>query len=247
MQMLSLLAILGLPTDPAAALRQVDAGAAALQNVRYVASRTTDQGQIHAEERWVFAGEAGGRFRVDYVGDTPRQVACDGRVLWDYIPSMHAAQRVNLVAMSDEERARILGGVLSRVSIPGLRTGLDASGMSNVTWGEDGTVNGRPVRTVIATNDKGGKLTFTLDAAEGYLVSSRIEENGVFVVSTEGAEFKEVAPDVWVPSRVISTSPAPGGKVRVEIQLIQLVIGDDLPDQLFSLSLDPSVQVRELP
>ena len=199
MGMLSLLALLALPADPAAALAEVDARAGALQNVRYVANRTTDQGQVHAEERWVFAGEAGGKFRVDYVGDTPRQLACDGRVLWDYIPSMGAAQRVDLIALSADERAQILSGVLSRVTIPGLRTGWMASGMGELAWGEDSTLNGQPVRTVIATNDRGGRLTFTLDATHGYLISSKIEENGVFVVSTEGAEFREVAPPGLVP------------------------------------------------
>lgn len=247
MRNLALLAILALPADPRAALLEVDSKAAALQNVRYVASRTTDQGQIHAEERWVFAGEAGGRFRIDYVGDTSRQIACDGHVLWDYIPSMNAAQKVNLDALPPEERAKILGGVLSRVTIPGLRTGLDASGMSNVAWGEDRTVNGRAVRTAVATNEQGARLTYALDNDQGYLLSSTIEENGVFVVSTEGSDFRQVAPGVWVPGRVISTSPAPGGKVRVEIQLIQMVLGDDIPDQLFSLSLAPSVQVRAVP
>lgn len=244
---LGLVALLALPADPAAALAEVDARARALESVRYVANRTTDQGQIHAEERWVFASEPGGKFRVDYVGDTPRQVACDGRVLWDYIPSMHAAQRIELSAMPKEQAASILAGVLDRVTIPGLRTGWQASGMGTIVWGEDSTVNGRPARTVIVTDERGGRLSFTLDVAEGYLISSKIEDQGVFVVSVEGADFREVAPDVWVPSRVISTSPAPGGKVRVEVQLIQLVIGDDLPDQLFSLSLDPSVQVRRLP
>lgn len=236
-----------LPADAREALLAVDARARGFESVRFAAVRVTEQNNIRTEERWAYASEAGGHFRVDYVGDTPRRIACDGRVLWDYVPALNAAQRVDLLALPSEDRAKILGGVLSRVSIPNLRTGIDAANMSEVRWGEDGSHEGRATRTVLATDAKGGRLRFVLDAEHGYLVSSLIEENGVFVVSTEGHSFREVAPDLWAPMQVTSTAPAPGGKVRVELSLIQLVIGQDLPDHLFELSLDPTVQVKTVP
>jgi outer membrane lipoprotein-sorting protein len=244
---LLLAALAALPADPRAALAAVDSRAAALESVRYAAVRTTIQGQVRQEERWAYAAEPGGRFRLDYVGDTPRSLACDGAVMWDYVPALGAAQRVDLNALSDEKRAEILGNVLSRVAIPNVRTGIDAARMDAWTWGEDGMAEGRATRTVVVTDARGGELRFTLDAEEGYLVASRIEENGVFVASTEGTGWREVAPDVWVPGRVVSTAPAPGGKVRVELDLLQVVVGQDLPDHLFHLTLDPSVQVRDVP
>ncbi len=236
-----------LPADPAEALRQVDARARALESVRYSAIRTTIQNQARREERWVFAGEPGGHFRVDYVGDTTRQLACDGSVLWDYVPALSAAQRVNLLEMSAEERARTLGNVLSKVSIPGIRTGLEAAGMSEVSWGPDGTAGGRPTRSVVATDARGGRLTWVIDAEHGYLVSSRIEKDGAFIVETEASAWRQLGPELWVPMHVVSTSPAPGGKVRVELDLIQVVVGEDLPDHLFQLKLDSTVAVREIP
>lgn len=242
-----LLLLAALPADPKAALDAVDARARALEAVRYAAVRTTEQIRTRTEERWVYASEPGGRFRIDYVGDTTRHVACDGRVLWDYVPARKAAQRVDLLALDAEERAKILKAVLEKVALPGVRSGVEAVGMSTLDWGQDGQVAGRPTREVIATDERGGRLTWTLDAEEGYLVSSRIEENGAFIVSTEGSAFREVAPDVWLPTRVSSTSPAQGGKVRVELELLQVVVGQDLPDHLFQLSLDPSVQVLTLP
>lgn len=242
-----LLVTLALPADPAEALREVDARARGLEAVRYSVIRTTRQNEASREERWVFASEPGGRFRVDYVGDTPRQIACDGRVLWDYVPALKAAQRVDLLALSPEERAKTLGNVLGKVALPGMRTGLEAADMSTLLWGEQGSAEGRPTRAVVATDERGGRLTWELDLEHGYLVSSRIEQDGVFVVESVGSAFRELGPDLWVPMRVVSTSPAPGGKVRVELDLIQVVVGGDLPDHLFQMSLDPSVSVREIP
>lgn len=245
--LLSVLPALALPADPAAALAEVDQRAAALERVRFAAVRTTIQGEVRAEERWVYVSESGGHFRIDYVGDTPRRIASDGKFLWDYIPAAGAAQRVDLGALSPEDRADMLGRVLSRVSIPCVRTGIEAASMNSVAWGADTVVDGRPARTVIATDDKGGRLSFVLDAERGALLSSTIEQNGTFVVSTEAHDLRQVAPGLWIPYRVRSTSPGPGGNVRVELNLLQLVVGQDLPDPLFSLTLDPSVSVRNLP
>lgn len=236
-----------LPASPADALRQIDAAARAMESVRYSVIRTTIQNEARREERWVYASEAGGHFRIDYVGDTARNLACDGKILWDYVPTLHAAQRIDLLAMSAEDRARTLTNVLSKVSIPGIRTGLEAADMDNVVWGPEGQVGGRKTRAVIATDARGGTLTWVLDQEHGYLVSSRIEQGGAFVLETEGSGWREIAPDFWVPMHVVSTTPAPGGKVRVELDLLQVVVGDDLPDSLFQLKLDSTVTVRELP
>lgn len=238
---------LALPPDPADALRAIDAHAVALETVRYSAIRTTLQNDTTREERWVYASEAGGHFRIDYVGDTPRYLACDGHVLWDYIPAMKAAQKMNLDQLSPDQRARALGGVLSKVAIPGMRTGIEAADMSTVSWGAQGTSEGRPTRSVVATDDKGGRLTWVIDAEHGYLISSRIEQNDAFVVDSVGSAFREVAPDLWIPMHVVSTSPGPGGKVRVQLDLLQVIVGSDLPDNLFQLALDPTVSVRVLP
>ncbi len=251
--LLALLAVIApsaaqaVPDAPADALRAIDARARALEAVRYSVIRTTLQNEASREERWVFAGEPGGHFRVDYVGDTSRLLACDGKTLWDYVPALNAAQRVDLLALPADERARTLANVLGKVSIPGIRTGLEAADMSTVAWGPEGNVGGRPTRSVVATDERGGKLTWVIDAEHGYLVSSTIEQLDVFVVSTEGSRWREIAPDLWVPMKVVSTSPAPGGKVRVELDLLQVVVGEDLPDHLFQLKLASTVAVRDLP
>ena len=236
-----------LADDPRQALLDLDANARVFEQIRYGAVRVTTVNDTRTQERWFFASEGGGHFRVDYVGDTTRQLVCDGAVLWDYVPAMRAAQRVELSALSAEERAATVSRVLGKVALPGVRTGLDASGMTDVAWGEDGAIEGRPTRTINATDARGGKLSYTLDAERGYLVASRIEENGEFLVSVESLDHREVAPGVWVPYRVVSTSPALGGKVRAELQLNQVAVGQDLPDTLFEMKLDPSVQVRRVP
>jgi hypothetical protein len=218
-----------------------------LEAVRYGALRITEQKGTRTEERWRFASEAGGRFRIDYFGDTQRQVACDGAVLVDYIPALRAAHRYELAALPADERTRLLSAILEKVSLPGVRTGHAQAGMTSWAWGEDGSVGGRPTRTAVGTDARGGRLSFTLDAEHGYLVSARIEENGVFVVSTDSSEHREVAPGVFMPGRVVSIAPAPGGKVQVELKLNQLAVGQDLPDQLFQVQLDESIDVTTHP
>lgn len=238
---------LALPDDPRAALAELDARATALERLRYGATRVTWQNDTKQQERWFYAAESGGRFRVDYVGDTTRQIICDGAVLWDYVPAMGAAQRVELNQLPPDERAQMLSRILAKVSVPGVRSGLEAAQMSAVSWGADGAVAGRPTRTVVATDEKAGRLSFTLDAEFGYLVASRIEQNGEFLLLTETFDHRELAPGVWVPARVVSTSPAPGGKVRAELQLNGVAVGQDLPDHLFEMKLDPAVQIRRVP
>jgi hypothetical protein len=236
-----------LPADAQAAVAQVDQDAMVLEQVRYGALRITEQKDTRTEERWRFASEAGGRFRIDYFGDTARQVVCDGKVLQDYIPALKAAHRYTLAEMESKDQAGLLGAILEKVSLPGIRTGWQQSGMTAWTWGEDGVVNGRPTRTVIGTDERGGRLTFVLDAERGHLVSARIEENGIFIVSTDASEHREVAPGVWLPGRVVSIAPAPGGKVKVELKLNQIAVGLDLPDNLFDAKLDNSIDVTEHP
>lgn len=236
-----------LPADPQAAVAQVDQDAMVLEQVRYGALRITEQKGARTEERWRFASEAGGRFRIDYFGDTARQVVCDGKVLQDYIPALGAAHRYTLAEMEPKDRNGLMGAILEKVSLPGIRTGWQQSGMTAWTWGEDGVVNGRPTRTVIGVDERGGRLTFVLDAERGHLVSARIEENGIFIVSTDASEHREVAPGVWLPGRVISIAPAPGGKVQVELKLNQVAVGLDLPDTLFDAKLDASIVVTEHP
>ena len=242
-----LAALAALPDDPRAALAEVDDRAAALSTIRYGAVRTSTQGELEQRESWHFASEPGGRFRIDYAGDTKRQIVCDGHTLWDYVPAARQAQRFDLDAMDRDERDALLGRVLSRVSVPGLRTGWQATADATYAWGVDGDEGGRPTREVLVTDDVGGRLSFVLDVEGGYLVSSRIDKSGDFVVETSGSAHKEVRPGVWVPTRVTSTSPAPGGKVRVELQLNQSTVGQDLPDSLFEWTENPAVNVTEHP
>lgn len=245
--LLALHALAALPDDPAAALASVDARAAPLEQIRYKAVRNTVNGDRNVEERWLFASGTGGRFRVDYFGDTTRQLVCDGHVLWDYVPARRAALRVDLDALPADERATVLGQVLSKVSVPGLRTGYEAAGLTEFAWAAEGEQGGAPTRTVVGRDARGGQLSFTLDVEHGWLLSSLIEESGIFVASVDSSDFREVRPELWIPHRVVSTAPGPGGKVRSEILLRQVEVGVDLPDRLFSLVLDPSIQVQNRP
>ena len=243
-----LLLVSTLPDDPKLALAQVDQRATVLENVRYGAVRKTEQASSTLEERWRYASEPGGKFRVDYFGDTQRQIVCDGKVLWQYIPAMREAQRYDLAQMAPDDRAALITGILERVNLPGLRTGWAAADMPTVVWEDAPSDQAEsPTRTVIATDERGGRLRFELDATHGFLVAATIEQNGVFVVSTETSEHREVSPGVWFPHHVESVAPAPGGMVRVDLRVNQVAVGEDIPDALFEMKLDPSIKVTKFP
>ncbi|MBN1337071.1 MAG: hypothetical protein JXB39_14020 [Deltaproteobacteria bacterium] len=235
-----------LPTgDPAARLAAVDARFASLDTLRYGVLRTTHRRGVHPQERWRHAMRHDGAFRVDYSGDTQRVLACDGHVLWDYVPAVHKARRVRLDALEPDERRRILEAALGKVAVPGFRTGVEAAGM---TWTWEAPPAGAPTGAALATgtDETGGRITILI-AEDDRILSSEVRREGRFVLSVEASDHREVAPGLLLPTRIAVTAPDEGGSVRVDIHILQPEVGEPLPDPLFTLDLDPSVRVEHVP
>jgi outer membrane lipoprotein-sorting protein len=231
--------------DPAAHLAALDARIAALPSLRYGVLRATHRGGARTEERWRHAIRQDGAFRVDYSGDTQRVLACDGHVLWDYVPASHAARRIRLDALDPAERKRILEGVLSKVAVPGFRTGVEAAGMS---WRWEPPPSSAPAGAALAagTDDTGGRIAI-LVGEDDRILSSEVRREGRFVISVVASEHRQVVSGVFLPTRLVVTAPDVGGEVRVDIRILQPVAGEALPDTLFHLAPDTSVRVEDVP
>lgn len=234
------------PTSPESLLAAIDARAEQLTPLRYGAVRVTHRLGSRVEERWRFVNRGDGAFRIDYSGDTVRQVICDGQVLWDYIPEARKARRLDLMALSAQERTRALSSVLQKVHVPGVRVGVEATDM---TWSRVEPPPGTPTGAMVleGRNETGGRILATLDADGTRLLGTEIWEGENFVVRVEARDHVEVLPGVWFPRRVETTAPAEGGEARVELHLSRIVAKGDLPDSLFEISIDSSVAVETLP
>jgi hypothetical protein len=238
----------GIRPDPAQVLAAIDAGASVLETIRYGAVRTTVSGETRVTEHWRFVSEAGGRFRIDYFGDTQRQVASDGEVLTEYVPVRREARRYHLAQMTAEARNQLLAGILGKVTLPGVRTGwAAAASLAAPAWGEDTLLDGRTVWTILATGTDGAVLRFEVDRDHGFLLASEIREADRFVVRTEARGHRELSPGLWLPTDVTALSSGPMGPLRVELHVTGPDVGKDADDALFHIGTDPSIHVIDLP
>ncbi|TNE85517.1 MAG: hypothetical protein EP330_25890 [Deltaproteobacteria bacterium] len=225
-------------------IAEVDARAASLAGLRYSAQRTTIRGDVTVEERWRFVLFGGDRFRIDYFGDTARQITCDGRWLVDYIPAMGKAVRWDLHQLDTAEKTTMLGKVLQKVGVPGLRLG-QAEG---VTWTLAHATRGdRPVVQLDGTGKDGSTLHYVIDEEHLGVHAIRIVQGNQTVLDAELSDHRTVDEHVSVPHVVTMESPDKGGLAKISVRLTKVSALTDSPDNLFTTTLDPSIPIEEYP
>jgi outer membrane lipoprotein-sorting protein len=230
---------------PAQLLGEIDARAARVTSLRFGVLRVTDRGGVRVEERWRFVSAPGGRFRVDYTGDTQRVVVCNGKVLWDYIPSARKARRVELGALSEAERNATLRAVMEKVAVPGFRVGVDAVGMN---WTEVAVPEGSPEGTMaFEGTDAKGRIEVVLGGRGAWVDRCEIWSGGSFVLSILASDHQEITPGTWFPRDVKLEIPEKDHRVAVTVHVAQVVAGESFPDELFELAPDSSVAVDRSP
>jgi outer membrane lipoprotein-sorting protein len=231
--------------DPARLLGEIDARAARVESLRFGVVRVTDRNGVRIEERWRFVSAPGGRFRVDYSGDTQREIAFNGKILWDYLPSARKARRVDLAALPEAERNATLRAVMEKVAVPGFRIGVDAAAM---TWTETPVPEGMPQGTMAFQGvDSKGRIEVVLGGDGAWIDRCEIWTNGSFVLSIVASEHQQIAPDTWFPREVKLEVPEKDRRVTVTMHVSQVVTGEHFPDGLFELSPDSSVAVERSP
>lgn len=222
----------------------VDAMAAKRSSMRYSATRITERASTRSEERWRFVVD-GDRFRIDYFGDTARQVIFDGRYLLDYVPARRAALRFDLHALPADEAKRVIASVLEKVALPGQRLGR----AEGVTWriGDTTTYEDRPVVELLGTGADQGSLRYLIDTERHLALATEIRQDGQAVLRTELSDVREIVPGIWFPHRIEARMPYTGGDVRVSITLTKIGAVSDSPADLFRTELDPSIPIEERP
>lgn len=223
----------------------VDARATELPGLRYSARRTTERGEIVLEERWRYQALHGsGSFRIDYFGDTARQVTCDGAVLVDYVPARGGARRFDLTRMDPADVSRLVGGILEKVAVPGFRVG-----RADVAWtlAPGDTFEGRPAVFLEGVGTGTDRLRYVVDRERLAVLRTEIERDGQVVLRTDSHDLREIRPGVWFPHEVRLRTPEAGGEVRVTLTLTKVAVLEDAPPATFQTVLDQSVPVEEIP
>jgi hypothetical protein len=218
----------------------VDAKAASIPGMRYSVERTTVRDGQTVVERWRIVSW-GTQFRIDYFGDTARQITFDGAILLDYIPVKHAAQRWRVSAMPADDAAAVLSRILGRVAVPGFRLGR----AEGVTW----TAAAGPDHTVIldGAGHDDTHLRYVIATDKTAVLSTDLDEGGRNVLHTVSSDLREVAPGVWLPHAVELRTPDTGGETRVSVRLTKVTVLVETPPNSFDTSVDPSISIEEKP
>ena len=232
--------------DPGEVLAALDRRVESLGPIRYGAIRTTERAGRRTVERWSFVQGRKGSFRVDYSGDTARQIAYNGRVLTDYVPALRAARQYDMPNLSTEGQTEVLTAVFKHVFVPGVRIGADAADMQ-WKWQHTESPPEEGPLVAVGQDDKGGELTASLHPTHHYLLRSELRVNDRFIVSVDGRDHVEVQPGVWFPTHVELVTTDSTGEVRVEFSLARWTAEATANDSMFTLSLDESVSIERYP
>lgn len=235
---------------PEAWIDAVNAQAESLPGLRYSAVRTTrrpsrEGAETTLEERWRFVLFGRDRFRVDYFGDTARQITCNGLELLDYVPANGMAQRHHMTRMSAEDRVALVQRILSKVAVPGFRLGV----ADGVTWreGEVTELDGRPVVQLLGDGADDSHLEYLIDRERLAVLRTEVHQDGQVVLRTVSTDHREISPGVWFPHAVEIRAPDKGGEVRVSLSLTKVAVVTESPDHLFTTVLDSSIRIDERP
>ncbi len=230
-------------------IQEVDLRVEALPGLRYSIRRTTrtpsrEGEEMEVLERWRFILLKSGQFRIDYFGDTARQITCDGEYLVDYVPANGKAIRHHLPSLAPDVRAELLALILEKVALPGWRVGQ----ARDVAWRfeEPTTRHGREAVVLVGEGET-GVLRYEIDAERVALLRTEIHADGQVAVRTDSSDHREIAPGTWVPHEVEIRAPDKGGEVRVTLQLTKVASVTESPDELFQTTLDPSIPVEDRP
>lgn len=234
-------ALAGEPESADDWLAAVDAPLAGVPGMRWAVHRRVTQGEARLDERWRMTWDQGGRFRIDYFGDTVRQVARDGDVLVDYLPATGRARRFQLDALEPAERDALLAQVLGKVTIPGLRTGGEV-GLSWTVAGEE-VVEGRQAVLLEGRDGDDLRLRYAVDRERRTLLRSEGFDAGRNALRTVASGFQEVNAAVWLPQQVELWTP----EALVTVRLSRVEVLEDPSPALFQLDLAPTVAVDTWP
>jgi len=238
-----LLSVLFCSWQYASAADEVSAGALFLgvehrflnvDTLSYTVKRVSTLKNKQNEEEWTFRYKKPKYVRIDYQVPYERLIVLDEQALFEYIPALKKAVRTDLTSKSKNKAVQTIAGVMSHVSVDGLRVGnyeeLEKKAVSvrKVTWaGADAyLVEGADPRYVMYIDD-----------AKKVLLHSEIyDKKGGLVIRAEASRFIEAAKDFWMPKEIKITYNTPEGFVQSKILLRDIKVNEMIPGELFHFS-----------
>ncbi len=247
-----LLSVLLCPGQYASAADEVSAGTLFLvveqrflnvDTLSYTVKKVSTLKSKQNEEEWVFRYKKPRSVRIDYQVPHERLIVLDEQALFEYIPALKKAVRTDLTSKSKNKAEQTIAGVMSHVSVEGLRVGnyeeLEKKAVSvrKVTWaGADAyLIEGTEPRYVMY-----------VDKVKNVLLRSEIyDKKGGLVIRTEASRFIEAAKDFWMPKEINITYTTPEGFVQSKILLRDIKVNEMIPGELFHFSAPKGTEVEQ--
>jgi outer membrane lipoprotein-sorting protein len=221
-----------------------------LESLELRVERKTTIGRTSHSESWAFRQKGRDVFRVDYTFPQERVFIGTASELWEYIPAAKKARRIDLARLTGSQRIEVLGSVLSRLALNGLRFAVDPAGDAQ---------SGGPVLSLVGTSTMGGRPAYCIEAnmpgdpprgLRGWLDTERLvllrseflAEGGKVVARVDAANVAEAAPGIWFPHKL--TFQAMGSKgASQEITLTRVRVNEPMDDSLFTFVPPEDVEV----
>ncbi len=212
-----------------------------VDSLSYTVKKVSTLQKKQNQEQWVFHYKKPNLVRIDYQAPHERLIVYDEKSLFEYIPALKKAMRTDLTVKSKSKAAQLVSGVMTHVSVDGLRVGnydemeKKAVSVKKVTQagGEAFLVEGADPR-----------YAMYIDGTRQVILRSEIyDAKGTLVIRTEASRFLEAAKGFWMPREIHITYNTPDGFVQSTVLLQDIRVNDTLSDELFSFNAPKGTEV----
>jgi outer membrane lipoprotein-sorting protein len=227
-------------SDAKSAMAQVEAKFGAIKSIRYTAERTLRSAAGSAAEEWSFCYSEPASLRIECRKPVERILVSDGQVFWEYVPSARKAVKTDLAGMQGDSKRQFLAGIISRVSIEGIRVG-DCDGMAGraVTFNRNSLTG-----AVVRIEGAGPRYVMEIDTEKRVLLRTEVfDAAGQCMARTAASGFTEVSPGFWYPTEVRVDFKTDKGIATSEVRLSAVQANRPLPEDAFKFTVPRGVEV----
>lgn len=201
-----------------------------LESMEYhVLKKSSLNGQKYTES-YTFSFLAPFFFRIEVVEPVKRSVVVTSDHLIEYIPEARKARKNSFENLSKEDRSLVVGRVLSRATVEGLRLG-DVKAMADVL--EKVTVDPEN-HDIWILEGRDSRYRIAIDFKRKVVIETELknEKNDV-ILKTKNFSFNEVAPNIWFPSEIHVTYPSESGLIKSTVYLSNVKVNEKISKDSF--------------
>ncbi|MBI2441916.1 MAG: hypothetical protein HYV35_11175 [Lentisphaerae bacterium] len=223
--------------------QSVESGFDGVISMQYTAERTVKTDRMSIQERWRFRWQSPGCFRIDCQAPVERLIVVNETGLWEYLPSKKQAAHTDFAGMLPAERERRIAGVCAPVSIDGIRLGqyVEMAKRAIKVVPEGPETDG-----LLRIEGKNPRYVIVVDSKRRVVIKTEIYDgDGTVKLRTFAADFLEVQPALWYPSRVEATYRRDNGYVTTETVLGDIAVNLPIPTGFFEFKPPAGIGVIE--